>query len=77
MNRNFFSKRVRLLNKDEFDFVFKQSICVKKHGIALFSRPNKLGFSRIGFAISKKYIKRAYDRNKIKRYVREFFRLST
>ncbi|WP_114240984.1 ribonuclease P protein component [Dyella sp. C9] len=37
-------------------------------------RPNELGHPRLGLAISKRVSKRAVDRNRIKRLVRESFR---
>lgn len=39
-------------------------------------RPNEMGYARLGLAISKRKIKKAVVRNRIKRLVRESFRLS-
>lgn len=75
MRKICFSKKVRLLNLNEFVFVFQQSQHIKITGITLFSRPNQLKYPRIGLAISKKYIKYAHERNRIKRYARETFRM--
>ncbi|MFS9480913.1 ribonuclease P protein component [Legionella pneumophila] len=41
--------------------------------VVLF-RENKLGFARLGLALSKKMITKAHDRNRIKRLLRESFR---
>lgn len=41
--------------------------------IILF-RENKLGYARLGLALSKKMIIKAHDRNRIKRLLRESFR---
>ncbi|URJ30575.1 ribonuclease P protein component [Candidatus Blochmannia vicinus (nom. nud.)] len=76
MNRKFLPKRARLLTANEFVFVFKNPERIKITGITLFSRSNQLGYPRIGLAISKKYIKHAYERNRIKRYMRETFRIN-
>lgn len=69
-----FEKKRRLLNKIDFDNVFN---CAKKietkHFIILY-RPNNAGYSRIGFAFSKKKIAKAHMRNSMKRLVRESFR---
>lgn len=74
-NRDFLSKKNRLLKLSDFVFVFKHSKRVTESGIMLYSRANDLGYPRIGLAISKRYVKRAHDRNRIKRYVRETFRV--
>jgi ribonuclease P protein component len=37
-------------------------------------RPNELGYARLGLAISKRVSKRAVERNRIKRLLRESFR---
>lgn len=76
MNRNFLSKKTRLLNSNEFKFVFQKSIRIKITGIILFSRINKFTYPRIGLAIAKKYIKHSHERNRIKRYMRETFRIN-
>ncbi len=72
---NQFSKTRRLLIKADYDNVFS---CNKKlvtpEFILLYS-PNSLGFSRLGLAISKKKIAKAYQRNQVKRLPRESFRV--
>lgn len=75
MSTQSFPKKKRLLRFNEFVFVFKKSNCVKVIGMTVFSRLNNLGYPRIGLAISKKYVKRAHERNRIKRYARETFRV--
>lgn len=40
----------------------------------LLARPNGLNFPRLGLAVSKKNIKTAVQRNRIKRLIRETFR---
>ncbi|PWW40240.1 ribonuclease P protein component [Idiomarina loihiensis] len=42
----------------------------------MLATPNELGHPRIGVTVSKKRAKRAVDRNRIKRQIRETFRLS-
>ena len=41
----------------------------------LLARPSTTGSARIGFILSKKNVKHAVQRNRIKRLTREFFRL--
>jgi ribonuclease P protein component len=43
----------------------------------LIGRANGLAFNRLGVTITKKASPRAVDRNRVKRIVREFFRLNT
>lgn len=76
MTKYSLSKQIRLLTLDDFVFVFQQPKKIKTTGIILFSRLNNLQHPRIGLAISKKYIKHAHERNRIKRYIRETFRIN-
>lgn len=41
----------------------------------MLATPNELGHPRIGVTVSKKRARRAVDRNRIKRQIRETFRL--
>lgn len=71
-----FSKRVRLLKPAEFRQVFGGSPlrCSDKM-LTVLAIPNDLPYSRLGLAIAKKSVRRAVDRNRVKRLVREHFRL--
>lgn len=70
-----FNKTRRLLTKQDFDSVFK---CAKKvvsaEFVVLFS-PNQKKHARLGVVLSKKVIKKAHDRNAVKRALRESFRI--
>ncbi|MDF1677794.1 MAG: ribonuclease P protein component [Legionellaceae bacterium] len=72
-----FDKTHRLLHKQEFDVVFR---CAKKitnpEFTVLFCK-NTLGHARLGLVISKKIVNKAHDRNRIKRILRESFRLNS
>lgn len=48
--------------------------CADKY-LTLLAIPNGLPYSRLGLAIAKKSVRRAVDRNRVKRLVREYFRL--
>ena len=74
VNRACFKRRARLLKPDEFSRVFKKAIRSSDKMLTVLAAPNKLGYSRLGLAISKKNAKRAVDRNRIKRIIRESFR---
>ncbi|PID43611.1 MAG: ribonuclease P protein component [Gammaproteobacteria bacterium] len=76
MKSNGFPRFSRLLDAGDFRYVFDNN-CIKSSNryfllLATVSRNNT---PRIGFVFSKKNIKRAVDRNRIKRISREFFRV--
>jgi len=70
-----FSRELRLLTPDDFQPVFKNAIPAVSPHLTLLARKNNLDHPRIGMAIPKKHIKRAVGRNRIRRIVREQFRL--
>lgn len=69
-----FTRQNRLLTGADFDNVFKQC---RRSSDALFTvlyRDNGLGYPRLGLAIAKKRVRRATQRNRLKRLIRESFR---
>ncbi|AIN47040.1 Ribonuclease P protein component [Candidatus Palibaumannia cicadellinicola] len=64
-----------MLTPNNFAFVFQQPQLVGTSQITILGRLNSLGYPRIGLTISKKNIKLAHERNRIKRLMRESFRL--
>lgn len=44
-------------------------------GLVVLACRNALGFSRLGLAIPRKHLRRAVQRNRLKRLIRESFRL--
>ena len=74
-NRACFSKHARLLKPAEFSRVFKNPIRSSDRLLTILAVPNDIKQPRLGLAISKKHAKRAVDRNRIKRLIRESFRL--
>jgi len=58
----------------EFDKVYKLGKRYRGNGFSLIVMPNELGFNRIGISIHRK-LKGAVKRNRIKRTIRESFRL--
>ncbi len=70
-----FSRELRLLTPTHFDFVFQRSQRAGTPQVTILGRRNQLGHPRIGLAVAKKQIKRANERNRIKRLIRESFRL--
>lgn len=76
LTRSFLPRKMRLLRSSEFSRVFKKSHVVSTGEFTLLSRDNSLYFPRIGLIASKKRIRYASQRNRIKRLVKESFRLN-
>lgn len=70
-----FPRELRLLTPNHFTFVFQQPQRVGTLQVTILGRLNTLGRPRVGLAVSKKYVRRAHARNRIKRLTRESFRL--
>ncbi len=65
---------MHLLRTPEFQRVFQQGQRHVGRIMIVFRRPNRDGYPRIGLVVSRKAGK-AHDRNRIKRLLREAFRL--
>ncbi|MFH0889381.1 MAG: ribonuclease P protein component [Planctomycetota bacterium] len=70
------SKKERVVNKKEFDRIYKEGTIRKSGKVMVRYLPNDLGYSRLGVAVGKKLFRKASMRNRIKRLVRESFRLN-
>ena len=71
-----FSSKLKLNNKTLLDHVFTHGKKMSTARFAIFFCSNNLNFSRVGVIISRKNAKKAVDRNKFKRIVREAFRIN-
>ncbi|WP_340619964.1 ribonuclease P protein component [Xenorhabdus siamensis] len=71
-----FPRELRLLTPEHFTYVFQQPQRASSAEITILGRLNELGHPRIGITVAKKNVKRAHERNRIKRLVRESFRLN-
>ena len=72
---NRFPRQLRLLSSQDFQPVFKHTDCRSvDQRLTVLARQNDLAYARLGLAISKRIIKTAVGRNRVKRLVRESFR---
>ena len=69
-----FSRQNRLLKQAEFRAVFSQHRRSEDQYLKVLARENTSTQHRLGLAVAKKNCRRAVDRNRIKRIVRESFR---
>lgn len=70
-----FPPTLRLLTRNDFELVFKGTECRSSDkALTLLARQNGLNHARLGLAISKRFIKTAVGRNRVKRLLRESFR---
>ncbi len=70
-----FPRRARLLKPAEFKFAFERGFRIHERGLTAVVAANTLGHPRLGLAVPKKAVALAVDRNRIKRQIRESFRL--
>ncbi|HFQ14238.1 MAG TPA: ribonuclease P protein component [Gammaproteobacteria bacterium] len=69
-----FPRQHRLLAAKDFSRVFAQPVKQGDRDFTLLARANGLAHARLGIAAPKRQLKRAVDRNRIKRIIRESFR---
>lgn len=73
-----FTRKLRLTNPADYKQVFndpdkcKSVDCV----FTILARKNGLSYARMGLAIAAKHLKHAVERNRVKRQIRESFRLN-
>ncbi|MBD3642053.1 MAG: ribonuclease P protein component [Marinobacter sp.] len=73
-----FPKSARLLRPADYSKVFDDvQLKVPHRNFLILATPNDLGHARIGLVFSKRNLKLAVQRNRVKRQVRETFRLQT
>lgn len=71
-----FNRELRLLTPDHFQNVFKNATRFSSHHFTILITPNPTNVNRLGLAIAKKRVKLAVQRNRIKRLMRESFRIN-
>lgn len=76
MHRARLQKHAKLLKAAEFDRVFDKSVRSSDRYFTVLARPNEHEHARLGLAISKRKARLAVTRNRLKRLIRENFRLT-
>ncbi len=76
MSRACLTKHAKLLKAADFNHVFDKSVRSSDRYFTVLARPNNMLTARLGMAFSKKRVKLAVKRNRLKRISRESFRLS-
>ncbi len=71
-----FPRSSRLLNAGDYRTVFNGAqLKVSDRHLLMLATPNQLSHSRVGLVIAKKNVRLAVQRNRVKRIIRESFRL--
>ncbi|NWF93080.1 MAG: ribonuclease P protein component [Syntrophaceae bacterium] len=70
-----FTRKERINHPQDFKRVMKSGRRLSSKNLTLFVQENRSGFHRLGMVV-KKEIGPASYRNRVKRYLREFFRLN-
>jgi ribonuclease P protein component len=71
-----FGAELRLRSKPQFDAVYASGRRIDDRFFALRVKPNGLEFPRVGLAVAVKTAGNAVKRNRLRRLVRESFRLA-
>lgn len=73
--RQGFAPHQRILTAAAFDAVYSQRIRAMDSFFSVNAAPNTLGYPRLGLSIGKKAVGNSVARNRVKRQVRESFRV--
>ncbi|WP_293645056.1 ribonuclease P protein component [Thiolapillus sp.] len=75
MSKQGFPRHVRLLSAEDYKKVFAQPVRSSDRYFTVLARYDRQQeLARLGLAVAKKHVRRAVDRNRIKRLLRESFR---
>jgi ribonuclease P protein component len=70
-----YSRKQRLRGED-IDALLASGKGARRAGVSVLARPNELGCPRLGLIIPRRVVPRAVDRNRMRRVLREWFRLN-
>lgn len=70
-----FGRKNRIQKNKEIESIFKKGKSFKQGNLLLKTKKNDLGINRFAFIVSKKVSKKASERNRIKRKLREIIKL--
>lgn len=76
MTKHTFTRELRLLTPSQFTRIFNDPIKAASPLFTVLAKPNNLEHPRIGLTVAKKRVKKAVDRNTVKRVIRDSFRLN-
>lgn len=76
MKSNSFPRELRLLTPSQFSRIFDHPVKAVSDHFTLLAKKNDLDHPRLGLVIAKKKEKTAVGRNRVKRIIRESFRLN-
>ncbi|MGC3981252.1 MAG: ribonuclease P protein component [Steroidobacteraceae bacterium] len=71
-----FTPAQRLVHKAQFDAVYQQGSKLGDSCFLILIKPNELKTTRLGLSVSARTVGNAVNRNRIKRVIRNSFRLS-
>ncbi len=71
---NSFPAKFKIKTSRDFHYILTEGAKTHSENFILYSKPNSLGFPRLGLSVGKKASASSVKRNRIKRVLREFFR---
>jgi len=72
-----FSRAQRLVHKPQFDLVYQTGRKIGDQYFLVLAKPNDLSQARLGLSVSARSVGNAVNRNRIKRIIRDSFRINS